>query len=221
MTNIIGRGAEADLILKDFDEVLYPNKNFSKVLVKHRKSKKYRIAELDEKLREYRTLHEAKLLSEAKKAGVATPIIFRIDRLEMKIVMEYVTGDLVKDFLEQIGSEKRKNLCRDIGERIGMLHNQGIIHGDLTTSNMIKSDSGEIYFIDFGLGELNSSTESRGTDLHLLHRTLESTHFEVSEEAYENILKGYEDSLGQEAEAVIQRVKEIERRGRYVEKEER
>ena len=86
---------------------------------------------------------------------------------------------------------------------------------------MIFGEDGNIYFIDFGLGEYNSSTEAKGTDIHLLHRTLKSTHFEIAEESYESILKGYRKEMEIGSEEVIERVKEIERRGRYVKKEER
>ncbi len=218
---LIGKGAEANLFLEDFEKALYPSENVDRVLIKHRISKDYRAEKLDRKLRDSRTSLESKLLFDAKRAGVPTPTVYRIDRVEMKIFMQYVEGEAVKDFLEDLDSEERKKIAIIIGQQIGRLHDFGIIHGDLTTSNMIKGKNNQIYFIDFGLGEYNSSTEARGTDIHLIHRTLESTHFKVSEEVYQSILKGYRKELGETAEEVIQRVKEIEKRGRYIPKEER
>lgn len=217
---IIAKGAEANLILDDFERVFYPSDE-DKVLIKHRISKKYRVKELDKKLRDFRTSLEAKLLSDAKEAGVPTPIVYQVDRVKMKILMEYVEGKPVKEFLEGLETEKRKEICETIGMQIARLHDFGIIHGDLTTSNMIRTEEEKIYFIDFGLGEYNSSIETKGTDLHLLHRTLSSTHFKVAKESYQAVLRGYRKELGEEAEEVIQRVEEIERRGRYIEKEER
>ncbi len=218
---IIKKGAEANLILKDFEEVMYPY-NVEKVLIKHRISKDYRVDNLDRKLRSYRTSLEAKLLSDAKRAGVPTPTVYRVDRKEMSLIMEYIKGKAVKEFLEKIDPNARKNLCETIGVQIARLHSFGIIHGDLTTSNMIRSeDEKKIYFIDFGLGEYNSTVEARGTDIHLLHRTLDSTHFKVSEESFKAVLKGYRYKMGERSEQIIRRVEEIERRGRYVEKEKR
>lgn len=217
---IINKGAEANLILEDFSKIMYPN-DVDKALIKHRISKKYRVKKLDKKLRNSRTSLEAKLLSDAKKAGVPTPTVYRVDRKKMKIIMDYIEGDAVKEFLEDLVSKSRRKLCETVGEQIGRLHDFGIIHGDLTTSNMIKSEEGKIYFIDFGLGEYNSSVESRGTDLHLLHRTLKSTHFKIADEAFQATLEGYKREMGKEGEEVIQRMKEIESRGRYISKEDR
>ncbi len=217
---IIAKGAEANLILRDFSELFYPVDN-RKVLVKHRIKKKYRAEKLDRRLRGFRTTLEAKLLSDAKEARVPTPTVFRVDRVQMKLVMEYIEGDPLKEFLEDLDSSSRRRVCETIGEQIARLHDFGIIHGDLTTSNMIRAEDDRIYFIDFGLGEYNSSTEAQGTDLHLLHRTLRSTHFRVAEESYRRVVEGYKSELGEVAQDVIDRVKEIESRGRYIEKDER
>ncbi len=217
---LIGKGAEANLFLEDFEEVMYPS-DIDKILIKHRIPKEYRVDELDKRLRDYRTTLESKLLSEAKKAGVPTPTVYRVDRVEMKIIMQYVEGEAVKTFLGELDPNSREELCKTIGRQIGRLHDFGIIHGDLTTSNMIRGKDGKIYFIDFGLGEYSSSIENRGTDIHLVHRTLSSSHFQIAEESFEAILKGYREGLGEEAEDVIRRVSEIEKRGRYVAKEDR
>lgn len=217
---IIDKGAEANLILADFSEVLYPSER-EKVLIKHRISKEYRAENIDTKLRDSRTSLEAKLLADAKRAGVPTPVVYRIDLEDMRLFMQYVEGEAVKDILEAVNPERREELCRTIGEQIGRLHNSDLIHGDLTTSNMIKSEDGKIYFIDFGLGEYNPSIEAKGTDIHLLHRTLESTHFAVADESYQALLEGYKSKYPEAAEEVIRKIEEIETRGRYVEKEDR
>lgn len=217
---LIKKGAEASLFLEDFSQTLYPSEK-EEVLIKHRIPKDYRVEKLDQKLRSSRTSLEAKLLTEAKEAGVPTPLVYQIDKLDMRIIMEYVEGETVKDILEDLDSKSRKNLCEKIGKQIAKIHNHGIIHGDLTTSNMIKTKENQVYFIDFGLGEYDPSVEARGTDIHLLHRTLKSTHFKVAEKAYRDILEGYKKEMGKTAEEVIKRVQNIERRGRYIPKEER
>lgn len=212
---LIKKGAEANLLLEDFSKVLHPAGE-GRVVVKHRISKAYRVPELDLSLRDSRTALEAKLLADAKRAGVPTPVIYEIDRVGTRLVMEYVRGRQVKLILEKLEPSERRAICKLIGKQIARLHLAGIIHGDLTTSNMIRTRGGKVYFIDFGLGEYNPSVEARGVDLHLLKRTLQSTHFRVADEAFEAVIDGYKCELGKKADEVLARVVEIERRGRYV-----
>ena len=83
---------------------------------------------------------------------------------------------------------------------------------------MILSPEGKIFFVDFGLGEKNSELEAEGVDLHLMKRALQSTHYQFWEECFRNVLCGYSSVMGSEAaEKVYEKIKEIERRGRYVE----
>jgi len=217
---LIKKGAEANLMLEDFRDALHPAGE-GRVVVKHRISKQYRVPELDTRLRDSRTALEAKLLSDAKRAGVPTPVVYEVDRVGTRLVMEFVEGEQVKTFLEGLEPAEGRKLCELIGEQIARLHSAGIVHGDLTTSNMIRARGGKIYFVDFGLGEYTPSVEARGVDLHLLKRTLQSTHHRVAAEAFEAVLDGYKRELGKVAGEVIRRVEEIERRGRYVPKEDR
>jgi TP53 regulating kinase-like protein len=137
---------------------------------------------------------------------------------DASITMEYVEGQQIKQLLNNAPAEKRHELCTTIGELIAKLHRQGLIHGDLTTSNMILNPQGKIYFVDFGLGEKNSELEVQGVDLHLMKRALQSTHYLFWEECFKNVLSGYSCVLGSEAaEKVYEKIREIERRGRYVE----
>jgi TP53 regulating kinase-like protein len=131
--------------------------------------------------------------------------------------MEYIKGKQVKQVLNNLPKTERKALCTQIGQLIGKLHQNGLIHGDLTTSNMILTNEGKIFFVDFGLGEKNMEVEARGVDLHLLRRALQSTHFSCWEECLEGVFCGYSMILGEQAEKVYLKIKEIERRGRYVE----
>lgn len=217
---LIKKGAEANLYLEPFMKVIH-QAGEGRVVVKARIAKRYRLTELDLRLRESRTAQEAKLLSDAKRAGVPTPIVYEVDKSNARIVMEFVGGKQVKLVLDKLKPAKRKELCCIIGRHIARLHRAGIIHGDLTTSNMIVSPDGRIYFIDFGLGGYDSSTEERGVDLHLLKRAFMSTHFTIAEQAYTDVISGYRREFGKGAEEIIKRAKEIESRGRYVSKEER
>jgi TP53 regulating kinase-like protein len=206
---LLKKGAEASLFLADW--------HGRKVVIKERLPKRYRPAELDSKIRGYRTAHEPQLMHEAKKAGVPTPTIFLVDMKDASITMEFVEGKQVKQVLADVSRKERQELCVKIGGLIGKLHRHGVIHGDLTTSNMILNAEGKIFLVDFGLGEKNKELEARGVDLHLMKRALQSTHYRFAEECFKHVLKGYSAVLGrEEAEKVFGKIHEIERRGRYV-----
>lgn len=206
---LIKKGAEASLYLAKW--------HGRKVVMKKRLPKKYRLSRLDEQIRTYRTAHEPRLMHEAKKAGVPTPIIFLVDMKKATIIMEFVDGKQVKQLLDEVSESQRRQLCLKIGELIGRLHKHGIIHGDLTTSNMILDSDGKIFFVDFGLGEKTSELEARGVDLHLMRRALESTHFRFAEECFNAVIEGYSKVLGDNVtKKVLDKIGEIERRGRYI-----
>jgi TP53 regulating kinase-like protein len=148
---------------------------------------------------------------------VPTPTIFLVDLKDAAITMGFVAGMQVKQVLTDVSREKRQELSVKIGGLIGKLHLHGVIHGDLTTSNMILDAEGKIFLVDFGLGEKNNEVEARGVDLHLMKRALQSTHYRCAEECFKHVLKGYSAVLGEEdAEKVFEKIREIERRGRYV-----
>jgi len=206
---LLKKGAEASLYLATQLE--------RRVVIKARLPKKYRPAELDEEIRIYRTIHEPQLIHEAKKAGVPTPTIFLVDVKNGTITMEFVEGKQVKQLLGSISKEERQELCFKIGELIGKLHGQGVVHGDLTTSNMILNPDGKIFLVDFGLGEKTMELEARGVDLHLMKRVLQRTHYQDVEACVESVMRGYSAVVGAEkAGKVLGKIREIEKRGRYV-----
>jgi TP53 regulating kinase and related kinases len=207
---LLKKGAEASLFLADWHQ--------RRVIIKTRIQKKYRPIELDEQIRGYRTIHEPQLMHEAKAAGVATPLIYMVNLSQSTIIMQYIEGEQVKQHLNKLPKADRHSLCVKIGESIAQLHNHGLVHGDLTTSNMIQTPQGKLYFLDFGLGEKNTEIEAQGVDLHLLKRALQSTHFQFWEECLQSVLSGYTSIRGVEvAEKVYEKTREIEKRGRYVE----
>jgi len=208
---LIKKGAEANLYLANW--------HGKEVIIKKRIQKKYRIKALDEKIRLYRTIHEAQIMHEAKKAGVATPTIFFVDEIEKAIIMEYIKGVRVKELLDSLKPNQRINLCLEIGKIIGKLHKKGIIHGDLTTSNMIFIENEKIFFIDFGLSFYSFREEDRGSDLLLMKRALSSTHFKFFNKCFKSVVEGYKEEMGiKEALKTLNKVNEIEKRGRYAER---
>jgi len=206
---LIKKGAEANLYLADW--------HGKKVVMKKRSPKKYRPSKLDKQVRVYRTIHEPQLMHEAKKGGVPTPTIFLVDLANTTIIMEFIEGKQLKQLLGEATEEERQSLCLKIGELIGRLHKYGIIHGDLTTSNMILNPDDKIFFVDFGLGEKTMQLEPKGVDLHLMKRALQSTHFRFAEDCFEEVIKGYSKVLGvKNVRDILDKIKEIERRGRYI-----
>jgi TP53 regulating kinase-like protein len=211
---LIKKGAEANLFLEEWQG--------RKVIMKRRLPKKYRLPEIDEKIRTYRTFHESQLLHYAKEAGVPTPIIFMVDLTDSNIIMEFIEGKQVKQVFNNLSPEERGGLSRHIGELIGHLHRNDIVHGDLTTSNMILAPTGKVVFVDFGLGEKTVELEPKGVDLHLMKRAFQSVHFRYAEECFTAVLDGYAQVVGGYMKnRVYAKIGEIERRGRYISERKR
>ena len=171
---------------------------------KQRLAKRYRVPVLDRRLIAERTRAEARLISLARRAGVATPVIR--DITGDTIVMERVEGTPLTFALSPGNVET-------LGKAAGRLHGAGIIHGDLTTANIIVRD-GACVFIDFGLAQVSSETEVRGVDIHVFFQTLESTTAD-SEKLKNSFAKGYKETFA-DADSVLVREQEIEKRGRYL-----
>src|SRR3989344_5818434 len=181
-------------------------------VIKERIKKAYRIDDIDLKLRKSRTRKEAKLLEKVENA----PKVLGADEKRMKIRMEFIDGKLVKNVLDGMDKKRRSLILREIGGKIARMHDNDIIHGDLTTSNMIIKD--KIYFIDFGLGFISNKIEDKAVDMHLLRQALESKHCKHSEESFKEILEGYK--LSKNWREVLNRLEKVEKRGRYKNKNE-
>jgi len=197
---LLQQGAEAKIILS------------GNLVTKDRIKKSYRIKEIDEKIRKQRTKAEKKLLEKASKI-INAPDPFPLKEFN-KIEMPFIDGKKLSENLDDFLLEEQKEICKQIGEEIAKLHNSDIIHGDLTTSNMIMKDE-KIYFVDFGLGYISKKIEDKAVDLHLLKQALEAKHFNHWEILFEQILQGYESY--NESSKVLERLKAVEKRGRYKE----
>jgi Kae1-associated kinase Bud32 len=202
---IIYQGAEAKICVSKY-------MNFD-VIKKRRVKKGYRIKQIDNNLISTRTKEEAKLMIEARAAGVSVPIIYDVDLQNGVITMEYLKGKRIKDILNNLDEKERTSICKKIGESIARFHNNDIIHGDITTSNMILLDD-KIHFFDFGLGEINTELETKGVDLHVLMEAIESTHSKYSN-CFTYVLEGYKKELKQDPNQVIKKIQDIVKRGRY------
>jgi TP53 regulating kinase-like protein len=205
---IIAVGAEAVLV----EGVL----SSEKVVAKYRLPKPYRDPQLDVKLRKARTSLEARLLAKAGLLGVNVPDIVYLDAEDGLLVMSYIEGLKLKEVIEKGSNEEILHLLHRAGSMVASLHMNGIIHGDLTTSNFLVSGN-DVWLVDFGLGFFSQREEDKGTDLHLFLRVLESTHPISTDLLFSHFIEGYRERAGDEStQRVLSRMREIRLRGRYV-----
>lgn len=198
---LIQQGAEAKIFLDEKKGLI----------IKDRISKRYRISEIDKKIIKQRTKAEKKLLEKASK------IIFSSSpepsKEDNKIRMQYIDGEMLSEFLNSLSFERQKKILNKIGESISKLHKSDIIHGDLTTSNMILKDN-KVFFIDFGLGYISKKVEDKAVDIHLLRQALKAKHFEHWKELFEEFKIAYSKNYP-ESKQIFERMTSVERRGRY------
>ena len=197
---LIRRGAEAELYKTEFEG--------QAALMKKRVSKSYRNKEIDETIRSRRTRSEAKLLRKVRSVGVVTPKVFEVNSDDFYIMMEFIPAPRLKD---SIGKKDVEVRCTHVGKNIAIMHENSIIHGDLTTSNILLHNK-ELVFIDYGLGFLSKKIEDKAVDLLVFKKTFEATHSDMLV-GWEFIIEGYLKANGEKE--VIDRIEVIEKRGRY------
>ena len=202
---LMKKGAEADIY-----QLMWQN---SKAILKIRKSKNYRNSILDSKICKQRTIKESQMLSQVKSFGIPTPLVYFVNLKNNSIIMQAIPGKPVHDLPES----KIIELSKYIGKLVGMLHKNGVMHGDLTTSNFILFQK-IIYVIDFGLAQNTIKSEDHAVDLRLIKEILNSAHAKIMESAWKNFLLGYKSVVGSASFAKITKlVLDIESRGRYAE----
>ena len=222
-----------------------------KCIVKERFPKTYRHPELDRKLTLRRTLTEARTMAKCLRTGeLSTPAVYFLDRDRSRIVMEYVEGITVRDFLnapsqDGDGGAAGVRLAADfpfsaeavmdaIGACLAVMHRENIVHGDLTTSNLMlrrqpfrqgdeaATDAGAsagaatpaLVLIDFGLSSVSTLAEDKAVDLYVLERAFLSTH-PGSEDLFARVLDKYEAvSSRKAAKFVLDKLAEVRMRGR-------
>jgi TP53 regulating kinase-like protein len=207
--NLLYRGAEADVFRGEWcgEPAVY----------KMRKPLLYRLPELDKLIRSQRTVHEAQMIHQSKLAGVSSPNLYYLSPQEALLVMEYVGGERLKTLLLEadLTRVRVEALGEEFGRSIAKLHAAGIMHGDLTTSNVIVDGAG-LCVIDFGLAIHSHRLEDQAVDLRLIKETLTGAHNSVSKPFMQSLLSGYSSVLGSaRAAAATRKLAEIERRGRY------
>ncbi|RLJ00714.1 MAG: Kae1-associated kinase Bud32 [Candidatus Aenigmatarchaeota archaeon] len=174
-------------------------------IIKERVSKNYREEELDKFLRKSRTRKEAKLLSDVKRIGIKVPILFETEQFRLE--MEFIDGVKLKKLLDKANCGK---FCKKMGEGVSKMHIIDIIHGDLTTSNIIVKNN-ELYFIDFGLGVETKNLEQKAADLLNLYQNFRSIHYEL--DCWKYFLEGYKN---EETAKILDVFEKMLKRRRYI-----
>ena len=190
----------------------------NRAVLKHRFPKSYRHPDLDTKLREQRTVREARALVRCRRFNVTAPTVYSVDRQGGSIVMERIDGISVRDFLNgPISGALVRHTLESIGELVGTMHDADIIHGDLTTSNFILREVDSvrgIVVIDFGLVKESSSAEERAVDLYVLERAIMSAH-PLLEQVENAILAGYMRTIeASKGKQTVDRLLAVRARGR-------
>jgi len=201
LENIIGRGAEAKIYTTSVSGI--------KILAKERLPKTYRAPEIDSRLRKERTTQETRILLMASKQQLPVPRLIDVDTGTWTIYMEYLPYPQLKSCMDQVDIQ---TVFEIVGGTLANFHNLDIIHGDLTTSNMLWNGE-DIYFIDFGLGFISTHIEDKAVDILVLKHTLESSHASYAEKAMEATLNAYQ--RGTANSSAVDRLDQIEHRVRY------
>jgi bifunctional N6-L-threonylcarbamoyladenine synthase / protein kinase Bud32 len=197
-------GAEAEIHLVDYLDY--------EVIKKIRIRKQYRNLNLDNMLRKKRTIYEARILNNALINGIKVPAVLNVDLEEFSITMEKIEGIPLKIAVYQDFDIK---LFEKVGEEIAKLHSIDIIHGDITTSNLLITKNKEIVIIDFGLSKFSNSIEDKSVDLMVLKRTLESSHAEYYEKMWNLFFNSYKKHIVAHVSEIEKRLEVIEYRARY------
>lgn len=207
---LVSKGAEASLTRVEWLGLA--------ALRKERDLKAYRPKALDERLRRERTRTEARLLQESRKLGVRTPILYDIDLPRHRLILEELPGPTLKALLDESQGELEpvSLAVRAFGIALGRLHQGGISHGDLTSSNVLfpSGPTGPPAFLDLSMGARPASLEERGIDLHLVEEDLRGLHAKGAE-LHALFLVGYSEGNSKDAADVIRRAREIKGRIRY------
>ena len=200
---LVNRGAEADIYSTVWDK--------KKAILKIRKKKAYRNSLLDQKIRKQRTIKESQIISQVKSFGISTPLIYFMDTEKCSILMQHIDGLVVRDMKDR----KIIKACHEIGQIVGTMHKNGIMHGDLTTSNFI-ADKEKLFLIDFGLASRTEKPDDHAVDLRLFKEILNSAHAQVMENSWKNFQTGYSKVVGLKySKKILNLVAVIESRGRY------
>ncbi len=205
---LLKQGAEARVYKTEF---------FGKPsILKERFVKSYRVASLDQKLTQRRMSQEARSIARCRKHGIRAPAIYQLDFKRREICMEEIEGESLRDHIQNLypvkDIEELISIGREVGTILARMHNCDVIHGDLTTSNIISGPNGQLTLIDFGLSCVSALVEDKGVDLYVLERAFLSSH-PNTEDVFDELLQSYKKSAN-ESKAIVAKLNEVRSRGR-------
>ena len=189
------------------------------IIIKHRVPKLYRHSKIDSMIRLHRIRAEAKIMTYAWKIGVNVPSLFGIDIQNDSLFIESVQGDLLYEILKTTSMKELLSIFSELGNQIGILHSNEIIHGDLTVFNVIINSQKKTCIIDFGLAKISVELEAKADDLLTFYSTLKAINLEF-QNLFESFLQGYL-KVYSEGKKTYQQMKKIQSRARYIAREER
>lgn len=195
-------------------------------ICKVRFSKKYRHPILDRRLTNRRLTQEARALLRLRKEGLNVPCVYYVDCRTNSIVMEDIKGRSLREFLDSpAGVVHGCAVMAMTGTAIAKMHLADLVHGDLTTSNIIVRDgrgahvSGsatatipDICVIDFGLSSSSATDEDMAVDLYVLERAIISAHSTMADALNKAFLSSYSDAIAKPS--VLSRLDDVRSRGR-------
>uniref|UniRef100_A0A8D3D2J6 non-specific serine/threonine protein kinase n=1 Tax=Scophthalmus maximus TaxID=52904 RepID=A0A8D3D2J6_SCOMX len=187
-------------------------------IVKERFSKRYRHVALDEKLTRRRTVQEVRSILRCRRAGIPAPAVYFVDYTSHCIFLEEILrSSTVRDHIASTQQSELEQLAQQVGQILAKMHDEDVIHGDLTTSNMLLRRSPEdrgsdLVLIDFGLSYISALPEDKGVDLYVLEKAFLSTH-PHTEALFQKLLKSYSAS-SKKSSAVLKKLDEVRLRGR-------
>ncbi|XP_075071399.1 EKC/KEOPS complex subunit TP53RK [Mixophyes fleayi] len=188
------------------------------VVVKERFPKTYRHPVLDEKLTHKRTSQEVRSIFRCRKAGISAPVVYFVDYISNCIYLEDIEESVtVRDYImsTQEDGGNLYSLAENIGQILAHMHDEDVIHGDLTTSNMLLRPPHlemNMVLIDFGLSFISGLPEDKGVDLYVLEKAFLSTH-PNTEDVFKALLKSYA-AASKKSGPVIKKLEDVRLRGR-------
>lgn len=194
--------------------------NGRKIICKERLVKRYRHADLDKEITRSRMLQETRNAWRLRGAGVDTPFIYFADLPARKIYYEFVDGETMQTAFDSLTEEELRAACHAVGESLGKMHEKNLVHGDLTTANIMlrKASGGRLStekpcIIDLGLSYTSAQVEDKAVDIFVLKKAFLSAHGPHRVGLFDEILDGY-SRTGETAAEVIARLEVVEQRGR-------
>lgn len=211
---------QKDMLSKGAEAIIY--RGFflrTPIILKHRLPKSYRLSQIDQTIRLQRLRAEARIMILAWKIGANVPVLLGIDFDNYTLLIEEIQGEILFSLISVVPLTKLKSIFEGIGQQVGLLHTNDIIHGDLTVFNIIIKKENTPWLIDFGLGQVSLEIEKKADDLLTFYSTLKaiSTDFQ----ALFNVFQLGYFQVYEKGRKTFEHMKKIQSRARYIAREDR